>query len=606
MLRRGDGNRMPGADRDRQSLKDSLRVIARLLGFLAPWRADLIGMLAVSLLSIGCDLTIPLAIERCVDSLGGPGGFHPEPNPLWGGLAVFAVLCLLSAGADYFQGILNARLSTNLEKDLRCALFVKTMRMPVEELERMRQGDLMSRIFHDAKLASSAFSDAVISLLCSVLMIAGCLCIMFWKCAELALVTVILSFLSFVVTFLVSGLLLPRFKAQQDTLAAMNAHISESLATFRSAVEGVRLERDRRRMAEANQAYYVARMRVCLLEGLVEPLVLLLGNLTFLLIVARGVALAIQGRIGLGTVQAFILYFRQFMESVNGLGECWVEVQSALSGAGRIFGILDRKDEADTLASEDGEIHGGEDRGYLCFEGVRFGYRRNLPVLKGLDLCVEKGQQIAVVGRTGVGKTTVFNLLERFYQHYAGRITLEGREIRQIPLEELRRRVTIIPQEPQLLDGTVCRNIACGMEEGSEESVRAAAEKVGIAGFIESLPDGYDTVLGPEGGFFSQGQLQLLCLARAFLRGSDILLFDEATSSLDTATEARLQETLSELVRDRTCITVAHRLFTVVNADLIVVLEDGAVCEAGTHRQLMLRRGAYYELFMSQYWGKEI
>lgn len=606
MLRRGDGKRMPGAEQDRQTLSVSLRVIGRLLSFMAPWRADLAGVLVVSLFSIGCDLAIPLAIERCIDAIGGLDGFHPEPDALWGGLALFAALCVLSAGADYFQGLLSARLSTNVEKDLRGALFVKTTRMPVERLERMRQGDLMSRIFHDTRLASAAFSDAAVALLCSVLVIVGCICIMFWKCAELAAVTVGASFLSLLVTFLVSGLLLPRFRAQQDALGVMNAHISESLATFRSAVEGGRLERDRRRMAETNRAYYAARMRVCRLEGLMEPLVLLLGNLTFLLIVAWGVYLAIQGRVRLGAVQAFILYFRQFMEPVNGLGECWVEVQSALAGAGRIFGLLDQEDEADMPVSDGSETRGGEEHGYLRFEGVRFGYRRNLPVLKGLDLCVEKGQQIAVVGRTGVGKTTVFNLLERFYQRYTGRITLEGREIRQIPLEELRRRVTVIPQEPQLLGGTVYRSIACGAQEVSEERVRSAAEQVGIAGFIESLPDGYDTVLDPDGGSFSQGQLQLLCLARAFLRGSDILLLDEATSSLDSATEARLQDALSALARGRTCITVAHRLSTVVNADLIVVLEDGTVRESGTHRQLMQRQGAYYELFMSQYWGKEI
>lgn len=606
MLRRGDGERMPGTDRDHQTLSASLRIIGRLLSFMVPWRANLTGVLVVSLFSIGCDLTIPLAIERCIDAIGGLDGFHPEPDALWGGLVLFAALCVLSAGADYLQGLLSARLSTSVEKDLRSVLFVKTTRMPVERLERMRQGDLMSRIFHDTKLASAAFSDAVISLLCSVLVIVGCICIMFWKCAELAAVTVAASFLSLLFTFLVSGLLLPRFKMQQDALGTMNAHISESLATFRSAVEGGRLERDRHRMAASNRAYYAARMRVCRLEGLMEPLVLLLGNLTFLLIVAWGVYLAIQDRIRLGAVQAFILYFRQFMEPVNGLGECWVEVQSALSGAERIFGLLDREEEVDPPVSENNEIRGGEEHGYLRFEGVRFGYRRNLPVLKGLDLCVEKGRQIAVVGRTGVGKTTVFNLLERFYQQYTGRITLEGREIRQIPLKELRRRVTLISQEPQLLDGTVYRNIAYGAQEVSAESVRSAAEKVGIAGFIESLPDGYDTVLDSDGGFFSQGQLQLLCLARAFLRESDILLLDEATSSLDTATEAKLQDALSALARGRTCITIAHRLSTVVNADLIVVLEDGAVCETGTHRQLMLRGGVYHELFMSQYWGREI
>lgn len=605
MLRRGEGKRPPGTEQDRQSPRDSLRITARLLGFMAPWRAELAGVLAVSLLSIGCDLATPLAIERCIDAIGGLGGFRPQPDALGGGLLLFGALCVLSAGAEYLQGVLSARLSTNVEKDLRAALFGKAVRMPVERLERMRQGDLMSRIFHDTKLASAAFSEAVVSLLCSVLVIIGCVCIMFRKCPELAAVTVGASLLSLVVTFLVSGLLLPRFRAQQDALGAMNAHISESLATFRSAAEGDRLERDRRRMAETNRAYYAARMRVCWLEGLVEPLVLLLGNLTFLLIVARGAYLAFHGRISLGTVQAFILYFRQFMEPVNGLGECWVGVQSALSGAGRIFAILDREDEAAMLVPGDAEAPDGED-GYLRFADVRFGYRRNLPVLKGLDLRVEKGRQIAVVGRTGVGKTTVFNLLERFYQQYTGRITLEGREIRQIPLEELRRRITVIPQEPQLLGGTVYRNIAYGGEEIPAEQVRAAAEQVGIAGFIESLPQGYDTVLDPDGGSLSQGQLQLLCLARAFLRESDILLLDEATSSLDTATEAGLQSALSALARGRTCITIAHRLSTVVNADRIVVLEDGAVRETGTHRELMERRGAYYELFMSQYWGKEI
>lgn len=597
--------RKPEAEEYRPPLKVLVGTAARLTRFLSPWRRALTGLIATGILSVGCDLAIPLAVERCIDAIGFSRGAWVDMVELKKGAAAFVGLFLLSAALEYVQGLLNAELVVNVEKSLRGELYGKILRLPVERLDRMRQGDLISRVFNDTRLAANAFPDAVVSLLCSVLVIVGSGAIMFWKCPELAAIATVAAAASAALTWFVSGMLLPRFRAQQEALGEVTAHASECLSTFRSAVEGGRLDWDLARMKEKDRAYYTARMRVCWIEGLIKPLMLLLGNGAFLLLVVCGARLAITHRITLGVVQAFVLYFRQFMEPVNGLGECWVQVNSALSGAGRIFEILDIESEDSTtgLPAGGGERKAGE---LLCLDRVRFGYRRNLPVLKGLSLRVRKDQRVAIVGKTGVGKTTIFQLLERFYQRYDGSITLEGRELRKIPLDELRRRITIIPQEPQLLSGTVYDNIAYGAQGATEEDVRRAAEKVGAADFIEAQPEGYRTMLSADRTVFSQGQLQLLCLARACLRECSILLLDEASSSLDTATESRLQEALETMMAGRTCVTIAHRLSTITRSDVICVLEDGQLCESGTHRELMERKGAYYDLFMSQYWGKEI
>lgn len=598
MLKNKTERRTPGGRE--QPLRSPRRTAIRLLQFMSPWKRRLAGLFLVSGCSILCDLAMPLVIAHCIDVITVLHGDYAKQ--LSQGLVLFTGLLLLSATLEYTQGLLNAGIAVNVEKSLRCSLFKKILHLPVERIERLRQGDLMSRIYSDVRLASTAYSEAVVSLICSILVIMGCLIIMFQKSVELAIVTVSAALFSLAATFFVSGCLLPRIMAQQEALGAVNVHVSESLATFRSSVEGNRLEYDMRRMREKNRAYYLARMCVCRIEGLVEPLMLLLGNLTFLLIVVRGAALAIRGDITLGTIQVFVLYFKQFMEPVNGLGECWIQIQSALSGAERVFDILDNESEKSAAVPALQSVS----ESFLRFDQVRFGYRKNLPVLKGVDLHVQRGQRVAVVGKTGTGKTTMFNLLERFYTQYSGGIFLEGVEIRQIPLQELRNRITAIPQDPQLLNGTVFENLTYGMDDVSAQEVYLAAEMLGAADFIKTLPEGYDTVIPPDGAAFSQGQLQLVCLVRAFLRGRDLLLMDEATSSLDTATEARLQAAMEKMMEGRTSITIAHRLSTIVHADQICVMKDGQICETGTHQELMKLRGNYYDLFISQYWGKEI
>ena len=529
-----------GAENGRLPLKDGVRMGVRLLRCMAPWRGRLVRIVLVGLFSVGCDLVTPLLIAWCIDAMA-PGGGLSLLSAFAKVIAVFAGVGILSAVVEYAQGYWSAELSADVEQLLRRSLFRKLTRLPVETVERMQQGDLMSRIYNDARLAASAFSQAAVSLLCGSLVILGCGTIMLWKSTELAAIVIVTSLLSLAVTCLASGGLLPRISEQQESLGVMNAHISESLTAFRSGVEGGRVPWDLHRMKEVNERYFVRRMKVCRLEGVVEPLLMLLGNGAFLLLATRGAVLAIEHRITLGTVQAFLLYFKLFMDPVNELGMCWVQMQNALSSAGRIFSILDREEEADAGLTKTGRQESEQRDVLLCFEQVGFGYHRNLPVLKNFDLCVHRGQHVAIVGKTGVGKTTLMNLLERFYQNYTGRILLEGRELREVSLEELRRRITLIPQEPQLTDGTILENLTYGTAGVTLEKISQAAEELGVADLIRALPLGYNT-----------------------------------------------------------------RITTIVRADLICVMEDGQIRETGSHGELMKRQGAYYELFMSQYWGKEI
>lgn len=584
----------------------ALRTIARLFAYMMEHRALLSVMLLVILLSIACELLVPLCIEASINAIGFSHGIQVDVKGLTVSLAALSALILISALLGYGEGRISARLSLELEARLRRELISKLLNLPVSATDRRQHGDMMSRVMNDTKLAAQTFTEGLLSLAASMVVIAGCAVIMTVKSPLLAAISIGAALASVALTGLLSGLLFPRIHEQQRALGALNAHVEESLSAFGTSLSGGRMPYNIRALRERSREYCDRRIRAYRLEGIIAPVMLLLGNLNFLLLVLFGMRSILQGRITIGTMQAFILYSRQFMEPVNSLGDSFVEVQNSLAAAERIFELLDVPSEREVAAPAhaDAAVDGAEAQ--IEFRDVSFGYRRGLPVLRGLNLRVRRGENVAVIGVTGVGKTTLLNLLMRFYDGYTGGVFVDGREIRHMRLAELRGRIVYAAQEPAIIDGTVAENIGYGSPEADPERIEAAARLVGIDRMIERLPEKYDTRLEREGRNISQGQLQMLSLARAVLRDPEILIMDEATSSVDPETEEALKSSIAAARRGRTSITIAHRIGSIRDADRIIVLQDGAVAEEGSFGELMAMRGIAFALFRNQSTGEEI
>ncbi len=579
---------------------DTLKSAALLLRYMRPCRYMVLAILGLSFISIGADLCFPLILSRCIDSICTHSAYV-----FFESIGVLAIVSVLSFSVEYLQGVLSIKLSTTYEKELRSKAYSTVLKMKAGRIEWFRQGDIMSRLINDTTLAASAFPEFIIDLIASITVIAGCVVIMLIKNIHLALVVIIAGVISVFISHLISGILLTKIRKQQAALGNMNSHISDSILSFRAAAEGGRTELDQKRMKSLNNAFYRSRIRVALTEGLVEPLLLLAGNISFFLLVAEGARLSISNAVTLGTIQAFILYSKQFTEPITNLGQCFVQFQNVLSGAERVFEIINSDTEKqgnDNISDFASEYNNN----FIQIENVGFGYYKNIPVLKDLSFSVKKGQHIGIVGKTGAGKTTVINLLEGFYKDYTGTIKINGEELKYLSPQKIRKMITLVQQEPYIINGTIYENISYGVDNASESEIKKAAEAAGISELIEALPMGYDTVLEESRSFLSRGQLQLISLARCFLRKSEILIMDEATSSLDPASEKRLRTVMNSITKDKTCITVAHRLSSVKDSDVIYVIDNGSICESGTHSELMKAKGKYYGLFTSQYNGMEI
>ncbi|WP_280462903.1 ABC transporter ATP-binding protein [Nocardia carnea] len=623
----------PGApDAKPKSFKPSLK---RLVGRLAPERMLVAIIVALGVVSVVLNIAGPYLLGKATnlifDGVVGrqlPAGLSKEEAiaglraqgqdtfaDMLSGMAVVPgagidfdavgrVLTLVLAlylGAALF-GWLQAYLLNNLInrtiKRLRADVEDKIHRLPLSYFDSAPRGDVLSRVTNDVDNISQSLQQTMSQLLISLLTVLGILGMMFWISWLLALIALLTVPAVIIVTAQIAKRSKPHFVDQWKYTGLVNAQVEEAYTGHEVVTAFGRSKQVGAEFDERNEHLYQSSFKAQFISGLIMPSSMFLGNLNYVLVALIGGLRVASGQLSLGEVQAFIQYSRQFSQPLTQIGAMANLLQSGVASAERIFEILDAEEQSPDPVREPAAP---PERGRVEFADVSFRYEPQTPVIDDLSLVAEPGHVVAIVGPTGAGKTTLVNLLLRFYELDSGVISIDGVDITDIGRDRLRSRIGMVLQDTWLFKGTIKENIAYGDPDASEADILAAARAAYVDRFVHSLPAGYDTVIDEEGTGVSAGEKQLITIARAFLAKPTILVLDEATSSVDTRTELLVQQATAELRRDRTSFVIAHRLSTIRDADLIVVMEDGHIVEQGTHEELLARQAAYYRLYNSQF-----
>ncbi|MFN8041237.1 MAG: ABC transporter ATP-binding protein [Acidimicrobiales bacterium] len=599
------GARFQAAGMPAEKTEDLVGSTRRLARRLQPERGKTIAVLVLAVISVVCSVVGPKilgnATNTIVAGMRSPTGI--DFAALHRTLAFVLGLYLVSASLAYLQARLLAVVVQRTMYRLRADVEDKLNRLPLSYVDRQPRGDLLSRVTNDIDNMAQSLQQTLSQMLTSLLTIAGTLIMMYvisWQLALIATVTIPLSIWTMK---MIAKRSKTRFIAQWTHTGSLNAQVEEAF-TGHALVKVFGRQGDvEARFQEKNEELYKASFGAQFIAGTIQPAMMFFGNLNFVAIAVIGGLRVASGAMSLGDVQAFIQYSRQFTQPLTQLASMFNVMQSGIASAERVFALLDAPEEQ---ADPTEPAHDLSPKGRVVFEDVAFSYDPAKPLIEDLSLVAEPGQTIAIVGPTGAGKTTLVNLIMRFYELDGGRILLDGIDTSTMTRRELRSNIGMVLQDTWLFGGTIRDNIAYGNLEATDDQILAAAKACYVDRFVHSLPDGYDSLIDDEGGNVSAGEKQLLTIARAFLADPTILILDEATSSVDTRTEVLIQEAMAALRSNRTSFVIAHRLSTIRDADTILVMEDGSIVEQGSHDELLAADGAYATLYNAQFAGAAV
>ncbi|MBN2984881.1 MULTISPECIES: ABC transporter ATP-binding protein [Cohnella] len=580
-----------------QKPKNFKATVGRLWSYFSGERKRLAAVLAFVLSGSALGLLGPYLVGVAVDAIAKEGGVDFRLLDL--ALIALIVSYVADAGFSFLQGWLMSGVSQRVVERLRGALFAKMHKLPLAFFDTRSHGEVMSRLSNDIDNVSTTVSQTTAQLMSGVFAIAGSLVMMLALSPLLTLATLV----TVPLVFLLAGTIAKRtkilFKEQQAQLGALNGHIEETVSGM-LAVKAFNREEDAvRRFDQANAKLAETGIKAQIWSGFLMPLLGVINNIGFAAVAIVGGALAVGGDVSVGVIASFLSYSRQFVRPLNEIASVYNTLQAGIAGAERVLEVMDEREEPE---DKEGARQLEEAEGRVVFENVSFGYRPEARILGEISFEVPAGTSVALVGPTGAGKTTIVQLLTRFYEATEGRIQIDGRDIRDYTRDSLRRTFGIVLQDTYLFSGTIRDNIKYGKPEASDDEMKRAAAAANADGFIRRLPLGYDTELSENGSNLSQGERQLLAIARVMLAEPSILILDEATSSIDTRTELHIQNALLEMMKGRTAFIIAHRLSTIRDADRILVVDNGRIVEQGSHDDLVRKEdGIYAGMFASQF-----
>jgi len=587
----------------REKPKDTKGTLLKLIKYIGKSKYLVLLLLAAVLLTTVLNLMGPSLQGQAIDAITldpASGKLSVDFDSLVKTLILMGVVYVVSSLIQLCESLLSAKISQTTVYTLRKDLFRKISYLPIRYLDSHQHGDIMSRMTNDVDNVSNTISSSITSLFSGVLTLIGALVMLVrysWKMALISMITIPLTIL---VSTGLSKAMRKFFVQRQRILGDLNGQIEEMVTGYKTVMAYGREQKACERFRKTSEEFRKCSIKANVWGGIMGPCMNIINNLNYLIVAAFGGYFTIKGQISIGDIQAILQYSRQFSQPINMIANQYAQILTAIAGAERVFAILDTPNEVDEGKTP---LDLNRFKGNIEFKNIQFSYTEGNPVLKNLNLSVKPGQKIAIVGATGSGKTTIVNLLTRFYDVDSGEILLDGVNIEDIPKKDLRSAIGIVLQDTVLFSDTIEKNIRYGNLEATDEELRNAAQMSNSASFIERLPEEYQTELTESGSNLSQGQRQLLAISRAVLADPKILILDEATSSVDTRTEMHIQSALVALMKNRTSLIIAHRLSTIRDADVIVVIKNGTVAEAGSHEELLQQKGEYFTLYQNQFAG---
>lgn len=569
------------------------KTLKRLMGYFVSEKKMLFLLMLAVVVVVACSVYAPKLQSNAIDAIAIRQWDKLSPI-----LIVMVIIYIIHSICTYMQSKLSAVLSQNIVSRMRKDLFLNIVNLPIRYLDANSHGDIMSRMTNDIENISTTVSQSMSSLFSGILTVIGTVVMMVALCPQLAALSCVTVILTIVATKLLSKAMRFFFKKRQVILGQLNGNVEEMVTGYRTVVAYNRQNAVVNDFDNVSDELTRVGIIAEILGGSMGPVMNVVNNVGFVIIAAFGGYFAINNIISIGVISAFIVYARQFGRPIDELAQIYGQIQTAVAGAERVFEVMD-----EPLEDKSGKKNMDDLKGIIRFKNVNFSYTKEKQVLYDFNLEVKAGQKVALVGSTGSGKTTVVNLLMRFYDVDSGEILIDDVNIKDIDCDSLRRNTAIVLQDTVLFADSIENNLRYSNSSATDEQMYMAARMSNCDSMIRKMPQGYDTQLMSEGENISQGQRQLLSIARAFLAQPKILILDEATSSVDTRTEKHIQDAMVKLMKDRTSLIIAHRLSTIQDTDLIVVMDEGRIAETGSHANLLAKKGKYYQLYMTQFAG---